>query len=218
MVEHIVKPGECMASIAYLYGFNDPSFLYEHQANAQLRKVRQNMHTLLPNDVVQIPPRENKSIVIQPGLSVPLIVKGKLAGLKIRIKEFGGDALLHKDFDVEAAHLKYSGNTGSNGEISLMVNASLTSAKLMIFLDPQKRSALHWQLSLGALAPKDTLSGVQARLNNLGFHCANELGVLEDTTTKAIAAFKRKNEIDEEQDSSKLSTRFIQALEKAHGC
>ena len=50
--------------------------------------------------------------------------------------------------------------------------------------------------SLGGLDPIDTISGVQARLNNLGFNCGAVDGVCGPKTERALRAFQGAFELE----------------------
>jgi len=49
---------------------------------------------------------------------------------------------------------------------------------------------MEYDLELGRLDPVDKISGVQARLNNLGFDCGRVDGVMNTETKEALQAFQ----------------------------
>jgi N-acetylmuramoyl-L-alanine amidase len=65
---HRVRQGECLASIARTYGFEDPNEIYQHAKNADLRRLRPNPNILYPGDTVVVPAHELKSFVLQTGM------------------------------------------------------------------------------------------------------------------------------------------------------
>lgn len=214
MVEHQVQPGECLASIAKLYGFSGPETLYNHEANAQLRKNRPNMHILAVNDVVYIPPKEFKYLPIVPGKNTVLVLKGKVALLKLKIEEFEGMPLASKAYSLVVAGLTYRGTTSDKGELTQVVDAAASQGKLSIYLDEEQRSALHWTLDIGGLQPASEIAGIQARLNNLGYFCANETGELDTTTQDAIMQFKASQGL---VVNGQIDTALLESLVAVYG-
>jgi peptidoglycan hydrolase-like protein with peptidoglycan-binding domain len=54
-----------------------------------------------------------------------------------------------------------------------------------------------FKLNLGHTDPIDELTGWQTRLNNLGYDCGGEDGILGENTRLAICAFQRSKQIPE---------------------
>ena len=52
-----------------------------------------------------------------------------------------------------------------------------------------------YSLSLGTLDPLDSISGIQGRLNDLGFNCGQTDGVIGPKTEAAICAFQEKYQL-----------------------
>jgi hypothetical protein len=103
--------------------------------------------------------------------------------------------------------------TDGDGVLEEELPAKVTEATLHI------GGVVH-QLALGGLNPmKDTsdasLSGVQARLLNLGYAPGPADGRLTTQTTEAILAFQRDNEMEM---TGEIDDKLIDALAKAHGC
>ena len=85
----------------------------------------------------------------------------------------------------------FSGVTNDDGLIDKLIPATATAGVLKAFLDPDQDPLL-WNLQLGALDPVETMSGIQARLNNLQFNAGPVDGIQGDQTTDAIEAFQNK--------------------------
>jgi N-acetylmuramoyl-L-alanine amidase len=52
------------------------------------------------------------------------------------------------------------------------------------------------ELGLGEIDPVEDISGVQARLNNLGFHCGEEDGEHDALLEQAIADFQARHDLE----------------------
>jgi peptidoglycan hydrolase-like protein with peptidoglycan-binding domain len=59
--------------------------------------------------------------------------------------------------------------------------------------DPAYGTVYTWSLQIGFLDPIDELSGVQARLNNLGFDSGEVDGLNGPRTRAAVKSFQKKH-------------------------
>jgi hypothetical protein len=57
-LEHRVRQGECLASIAARHGLPSAEALFDHPDNAELKRRRKHPGVLSPGDVVKVPERE----------------------------------------------------------------------------------------------------------------------------------------------------------------
>jgi hypothetical protein len=55
-----------------------------------------------------------------------------------------------------------------------------------------KHDPVEWSLSIGGLPSPNDVTGVQARLENLGFSCGGEVGTPGDKTKAAVTAYQKK--------------------------
>lgn len=193
MKTHIIKTGDCFSSIAKLYGFHDADVIYQDPANAELRKNRPNLHVLKPKDTVYIPEKKAKTIVLPSETCSVFTIKGLLSELKLAIEDFDGNPLPNTDYLLDVAGIKYEGTTDGTGMMTQKIDAIAKKATLTLFLDTDKKNSIFWSLELGSLTPHAETTGIQARLNNLGYYCANENGDIDSTTISAINAFKIDN-------------------------
>ena len=193
MKTHIIKSGDCLASIAKLYGFHDADVIYQYAANAELKKSRPNLHILNPKDKVYIPEKKAKTITLQSETCSVFTIKGLLTELKLAVEDFDGNPLPNTDYLLDIAGITYQGKTDSEGMVVEKIDALAKKGQLTLFLDADKKNSIFWSVELGALTPHSETSGIQARLNNLGYYCANEKGDVDSTTLNAINAFKVNN-------------------------
>mgnify|MGYP000144413897 CR=1 FL=1 len=193
MKTHIIKSGDCLASIAKLYGFHDADIIYQYAANAEFKKSRPNLHILNPKDKVYIPEKTAKTITIASENCSVFTIKGLLTELKLAIEDFDGNPLPNTDYLLDIAGITYQGKTDSEGMVVEKIDALAKKGQLTLFLDADKKNSIFWSVELGALTPHIETTGIQARLNNLGYYCANEQGDIDSTTLNAISAFKVNN-------------------------
>src|SRR5690349_6226728 len=74
MPTHVVKQGECFATIAQANGVSADA-LYQHPDNADLRKKRPNSNILYPGDEVVVPDHKTKEATVPTGTTHRFRVK-----------------------------------------------------------------------------------------------------------------------------------------------
>ena len=187
---HTVESGECMTSIADQHGFFWET-LWELPENAELREKRKDPNTLVPGDSVYIPDLREKEVERKTGRTWRFRRKGIPA--QVRLQLFNGEAPRANEeyeFEVEGRD-KQEGKTDSDGVLVVYVPPSALTGKLTIGPDNQV-----YEFDFGKLQPIDTVEGVQARLNNLGYACGEVNGEMNDETKAAIEQFQRRFRLD----------------------
>jgi hypothetical protein len=205
--EYEVDQGECVASIAFEHGhfwetiWNDP-------ANLDLKNARGNPYVLLPGDRLHIPPLQAK---VESGSTEQrhrFKRKGVPEKLHIRILDENGKPLSGVNYSIEVdGHLTASA-TDAEGNI---VHYIPPNARYGTILLPKLNREI--PLSLGWLDPAMELSGVQARLNNLGYDAGEEDGRWDDSVREAIWQFQQVNNLPvtgelDEMTRSKLTQLY----------
>jgi hypothetical protein len=193
MIVHDVRQGDYMASIAMQYGFSDWRQIYDHADNAALKKRRPNPNVLLPGDQVCIPDKPVKQVDAAPGAMHKFEVQPmKPIRLQIALKDEKGKALAGLPYTLTVNHVATPGKTSGEGVADEEIPVGTRTATLV--LDGR---GIRWDIDIGHLDPihedDDTpiVSGIQARLNNLGFSCGAVDGVLGSRTEQALRQFQR---------------------------
>jgi N-acetylmuramoyl-L-alanine amidase len=216
---HRVRQGECLASIAREYGFEDPSEIYQYAKNADLRRVRPNPNILYPGDTVVIPAHELKTFMLQTGMRHRITVQVPKRLLRIKLQGPDGDLLAGKAFEIVAGKKTVKGNVTSDGLIEAKIPADATDATLSI-----PESGLRLQLAVGHLDPvhqgdpsQPIPSGVLARLTNLGYYTGPPSNQLDEDAESAIASFQQEI-MGREDPDGQLDEATLNRLIDEHGC
>ncbi|GAC1457373.1 MAG: hypothetical protein PVSMB1_07140 [Gemmatimonadaceae bacterium] len=191
---HQVQQGEYLALIARKYGFHDWRTIYDSPDNADLRKRRPNPNVLYPGDKVHIPDKRPKHVPAATGRAHRFKVKGPgRTMLRVVLKDEKGQVLGNVPCTLEVGGRKDKIKSTAQGVIEKKIPLGTKTAKLTL-----DRWAITWDLEVGELDPVEdpvgkaaVISGVQARLNNLVFHCGAVDGVLVPETTAALGVFQR---------------------------
>jgi hypothetical protein len=211
---HIVQQGECMVKIALLHGFHSHRVVYDHPDNAELREKRPNPHLLFPGDVVIIPDRTLKDLEAAAGRVHRFVVKQPARVLRVRFQRPKGEPLAGEPYTLRFdTRRTVEGQTTGDGFLEEQVLPDESGAVLRI---EQRVVALR----LGHLSPvgdveNDDLSGIQARLQNLGYEIGPLDGRYGRRTRAALALLQAVEglEVDGLPNEETLAK-----LEELHGC
>jgi Putative peptidoglycan binding domain/LysM domain len=224
---YIVKPGDCITSIAHAFGFFWQT-IWDHPGNADLKRIRKDPNILLPGDVLTIPPltlREENKTTDQ---KHKFVLKGEPARLRLKImmvdddspagsssdSGFGNDQNLPKPRANQPYTLVLDGTildgfTDGDGMIDICMPPGTQRGRLTIGPDN-----MTIPLQFGSVDPLGELSGIQGRLNNLGFNCGRADGTPSEGTRAALMLFQEVYRLDQtgEPDSATLDK-----LKEIHG-
>jgi hypothetical protein len=185
-IQHTVVPGDCFSSIAAKYGFF-PNTLWNDPGNAALKERRKDPNVLQPGDVVEIPDKRAKTVTVKTGSFRRFRRKGVPARFRMLLVE-QGEPKAGVPFWLYIDGVPIDGETDADGLIEVPLPPDARQGKLVI---GEPGAALEFELHFGHLDPVDSIDGVQARLNNLGFPCGAVDGVLGEKTKAALYAFQQ---------------------------
>ncbi|MCC7374379.1 MAG: peptidoglycan-binding protein [Verrucomicrobiales bacterium] len=181
-----------MSSIASTHGFSWQT-LWEAPGNADLRQLRKDPHILYPGDIVQIPKKELGSAVGATQARHRFRRNWVPEFLHIRLLEPDGSPKTgwHYCMMVDAVILK-EGFTPETGEVRLPIPPNAGSGKIHL---NKGETTEEYAFSLGTLDPIETISGIRARLNHLGFTCGDVDDYSRPAMAGAISAFQRSRNL-----------------------
>jgi len=207
---HVVRPGECLVSLAKQYGFASAADLHEHPENEGLRGRRPDPHVLAPGDRVVIPDRDDKQEPCATGREHRFRVKIPRAVLRLALEREHGEPYANKPYELRVAGETRTGTTDGDGRLEEPVPADATEALLVIEVQASPRELRRWHLHIGHLDPVDDEAGVRSRLQNLGVHAApGEAGL-----AAALRKFQKRHELTED---GALSAETKDKLREIHG-
>lgn len=163
---HEVVLGDHMASIAAQYGFGGWQGVWKHPDNAELRAKR-NPNVLLPGDRVTIPDRAARQVAVETGQLHTFRVSRSRLKLHLVLQNYDGAPVSAEDVELQLSGAKNELLTTDQGEIAAKIEPRLGPATLVA--RGQATPVL-----IGTLNPVDALSGLDARLANLGYLSATE--------------------------------------------
>ncbi|WP_394835372.1 peptidoglycan-binding protein [Pendulispora rubella] len=195
MAVHTVRQGECIASIAWKYGFADWQRIWDAQSE-DFRRKRLNPNTLLEGDEVTIPERTPKRVSVSTGASHTFTIKRPRVKLRIRLLDPEGKVLTNTKYELVVAGVTSSKKTDGNGMLDEDIPVDATTAELKVFLSDTE--VIRLPLRVGHLDPLEETSGVQGRLSNLGYLAGLPAGKEDnDQLAMALRDFQRDQGLDE---------------------
>lgn len=184
MTVHKVELGECLATIAKHYHFPRWQTIYEAPENESFRQKRPNPNVIYEGDEITIPDKRLKDESGETEKKHRHKVKRSKWMFRVEIRDEA-----HKGLEGVPYELRIEGmapikkKTGINGLIKTPIPAEARRGTLLF----QGETI---ELNFGGLDPVTRLSGIQQRLNNLGFK-ADPAGQRPGRRTrKAVAAFQ----------------------------
>jgi hypothetical protein len=204
---HNVKPGEYMEIIADDEGFTNYTLIYNDALNQNLRTLRPNPHILYPGDPVVIPdkiPRQEPAQTDKKHtfhmadsgmveLTVNIRRNGKpFANRQYKLTYTAKKKGVVSDGSPALTTTTLSDHTDSKGLLKKKIPIGAMMAELTFPGSPPYTR----KLDVGFLHPITVASGVQMRLNNLGFGCGRPTGGSSAAYTAALQAFQRKNQLN----------------------
>lgn len=192
---HVVRKHECLSSIARGHGFSDWRTIWDHPANAELRRRRRNPNVLLPGDEVYVPDPAPKSVACATGATHRFRLRRPTTRLRLALEDVDGHAFAEVAYRlaIDGGEAE-EGETDAAGRIDHPVPCDAVRGTLVLWLgavgDATRSRVV--ELHLGGLDPSDSVTGAQARLNNLGFRAGREDGVIGPRTRAALGRFQAR--------------------------
>ncbi|GEM_PF-1571438 len=160
---HQVEIGECIGSIAFIYGFH-PDTIWHDPDNVELRQSRDSGYVLETGDELSIPPLKDKHHSGKVDRRHVFRRLGVPERFRMRLCELG-EPLAGLAYTLDIDHVVHRGQTDEDGYFEHWISPRSKRARLVIE-DDEDNAVL---ISLGHLAPLSTLKGFRARLINLGW-------------------------------------------------
>lgn len=230
---YTVVQGEWLSKIAARFGLPSWKSIYYAPENAAFRAKRPDPNLIYPGDEVWIP---EPNVKPDPG-DTEKKHRFKLKPrppevLRLLVRRDTGEPFADRKFKLIVWDqnmqflLDQEGQVPGDGIMERQIPVTATGGRYLLWPAPDASGTpMAWRLKIGHLDPVETVSGVQARLNNTGFHAGDVTGEINQQTTDAIADFQRyckahagqPHIADAGEPDGALSPKVRQALVKFYG-
>jgi len=210
-MKHVVKDGDCVASLAAQYGFADGKAIWDHPDNASLKKMRADPNLLHPGDQVTIPDRKPKALSLATGKKHKIVVKRPMRLLRIKFLDADGEPL-KGPYKLTAGALVREGELDGEGVLHEQLPPAIVQAQVEI-------GGVVRAVRIAHLNPlRDTndsgVTGAQARLSNLGYAPGSIDGQAGPKTRAALRTFQEAHGLE---PTGELDDATIDKLQSEHG-
>lgn len=182
-MEYTVQQNDCLASLAVQHGFAWKT-LWNHPQNAPLKQKRKTPNILLPGDILFIPDKKLKEVAAASQRLHKFKKKREKVMFRVRLLE-EGEPRRNVEYTLQVGDLTLHGTTNGDGKLEHEIPAEAASAVLTTAEDSHS-------FQIGGLDPLEEISGLQHRLQNLGYLAESADGELNDSTKAALRDFQQK--------------------------
>jgi hypothetical protein len=207
MSKQPVGEGESTSSLAKKNGFFWRT-IWEHGENAELKAKRKDPNVLFADDEIFIPDKQLKEVSKGTEQKHKFKRKGEPCKLKVQLMKSGRPRANEK-YVLNLDGTLLNGTTDGEGKLEHFIPGESRSALLLL---RGGQEAL--PLRLGDLDPCDQLTGIQQRLNNLGFDCGSESGDVGPETAEAIKKFQAAYKLDVTGEADEATKSKLKELSK----
>ncbi|MEW5977109.1 MAG: peptidoglycan-binding protein [Acidobacteriota bacterium] len=191
---YTVEPGDCLSSLARQFGLYSWRTIYDAPENSGLRKLRPNPNILFPGDEVFIPASQEKTVDGETQKRHKFVAKKPRTMIRLLISDVMQRPLAGKKFTLVVESSRVEDTIPGNGIVEVEIDPQARTGLLIIHPEIASKDDPPWvrQLELGHLDPVSTMTGIQARLNNVGFNSGKVDGILGPITRSAVKAFQKR--------------------------
>jgi len=211
-IRHVVRQGECISSIAFQYG-HFPKTIWDDPGNAELKRLRKDMNTLAKGDALTIPDKRVNQVDGGTETRHRFRRVGVPARLKLRVNR-SGQSMANVPFTLAIDGSLRNGTTTPDGDVDVPIPPNAREAILTV---GKGEDILEYRLQLGHMEPIDTIAGVQARLQCLGFEVGAANGTLNEETQAALRAFQDRNGLEVTGEIDEATRAKLQELHDVEG-
>lgn len=181
--QHVVKQGEYLSKIAASYGYSDWKTIWNDPENSALREVRKSPNVLYPGDVLCIPDKAAAKVSRPTGMMHRFIVTRGDLYLRLQLADLDGMPLNNLACTLEVEGQTYELTTDGDGKIEQKISPTAEHGRL-VYGDREV------ELRIGHLDPVEEPTGVQARLNNMGYDAGTSESADDAQVRSAVEEFQ----------------------------
>lgn len=191
---HTIGQGETITGLAFRRGLHWQT-VWQHPNNAQLRQQRAHQNILYPGDKVFIPDRQPKTVTKATDQVHTFVRMGVPEKFNMQFLDLEGNPYGNQAYVLTVDGRNIKGNLDGDGWIRISLPPNAQSGRILVGPDG---SLVASDLRFGNLDPITELSGIQARLLNLGYFAGPADGQDSKDFQTAVWKFRQDEKLSED--------------------
>lgn len=194
---YVVQQGDTLQSIAQLHGLGSSEDIYQHPANAAFREKRPDPNVIAPGDELQIPNADDISFQAALNQRHEFVLQDTREVLRLIIEDDCGVVWAGQRAVVTIGSEVIEQTLDDSGLLELEITPAQAKADIVLdlYFEGDDEPSESFSVRAAHLDPVDTLSGIQARCNNLGFDCGVVDGAMGKRTRAGVRAFQTAHKL-----------------------
>lgn len=212
MPTYIIEQGDYLSKIAKAHGVRDWTDIYQHPNNAAFKEKYPNPNVIYPGEELFIPSAQGQGY--KTGEPHTIVFAEPKLKLKLSVSwPYQNEKLTGKRYNLKVEGTVFNDSIPGSAIIEHDIPAAAETAQLTVWRDDNTPHT--WTLNIGHLDPVDTVTGQQARLNNLGFPAGSEDGNYGSKTRQAVQQFQERYDLTVD---GICGPKTQAKLEEVYGC
>lgn len=196
---HRVGPNDCVHSVAALFGHSWTT-IWDHPNNAELKKEREAPTCLKAGDELFVPPINPRAARLRTTQSHRFVRKEVPHWLRLTFEDDRGKPRSGVEYELDVGGKVREGKTDPNGKLEAPIPTGATHARLRLFANDKRTGeryvAEEFSLAVGRLDPTRSVTGVKARLKNMGFYQGSVDDEVDGSFRDALRLFQEFEGLD----------------------
>lgn len=156
MSYHVVKKGECLASIAANQGFSDWQTIYKHPKNADFRNNRPDPNVIHPFDKLYIPDKEMRKESCSTEKHHRFRQHRPVIALRLVLLDEQRKPWINRRYKLEVENKQFEGRTNNEGLIDHIISPGASYGRLTVWLPLRESERLESPLQVDYVDQDDS--------------------------------------------------------------
>lgn len=205
-----IRQGQCVSSVADQSHVPSKT-IWNAPENTDLKQRRMDPNILMPGDELFIPELQTRKDAGATEQRHTFQVSNEKVALKLRIFD-EGEPRANEPYVLQIDMELIEGHTDEEGQLEQAIPPQAERAVLRLGKDEMAEDYI---LKLGHCDPLSVITGIQARLKNLGYYGGLVDGAIGKHTKQALGEFQHDHDL---KVTSQIDEATRNQLKSEHGC
>ena len=212
---YVVKQGDHLLKIAAEHGFRGHAVIWNHPNNASLKQERKNPNVLNPGDQLFIPDKDSGEVSRPTDKRHRFVVRREELKLRLILEDQLEKPISRAKCELFVGTQRFELTTDTRGKLEHDIPLDAEKSTLVIRSPETPFDGEFFQIRIGHLDPVETVTGQQARLNNLGYFAGRSANPDDPAFRSAAEEFQCDHGLVVD---GKIGPQTQAKLKDVHGC